>query len=69
MRELEVLEQLLQAGADPDCSDGDGMTALMIAVKNDMKECTKLLLKYDAGVNLRNHQNQTPLMIAIIYGR
>lgn len=69
MGELESLERLLQAGADPDPRDQRGSTALMFSVMYDMKKVTKLLLKYGADINLRSAQGETPLIMAISMGR
>jgi len=45
---LELIEMLLQRGADPNYTDMEGSTPLMLAVENDLHEVGKLLLLYGA---------------------
>ena len=59
--ETEAVELLLEHGADVDSSNGDGNTALMLAVFLGHAETTELLLNRGANVYARNHDGATPL--------
>jgi ankyrin repeat protein len=65
---LAVVEVLLEAGADPNLQDADGMTALMFAAMangSDLQRYTvELLLEKGADLSLRNRQGKTALMFA-----
>ncbi len=52
LEDLQFLEVLLENGYDVNKTDGDGSTALAVAVKNKSSECLRLLLNHDADVNL-----------------
>ena len=69
MGELDALEQLLQAGADPNSRDQHGSTALMFSVMYDMKKVTKLLLRYGADMNLGSTEGEPLLLMAISSGK
>lgn len=45
-----ITKLLLQAGANPNNKDGDGMSPLYSIMLNDHVECLELLLKYGATV-------------------
>ena len=51
---LEILEILLEAGADPNIQSVDGTTVLHEASYKGLTEFVKLLLKYDADPCVRN---------------
>jgi len=47
----EVMEQLLNDGADPDKADYSGRTPLLIASTKGYLECVKVLLQHNADAN------------------
>ncbi|MEN6386913.1 MAG: ankyrin repeat domain-containing protein [Phycisphaerales bacterium] len=60
---LTELEELLKTGANINCQDKYGSTALMIAAE-DYAEAVPLLIKYGADLNIVDHQGFTALMEA-----
>jgi len=51
-----ILSDLLEAGANVDSQDADGYTALMLACLSDSVETTKLLLEYEADIEIENRK-------------
>lgn len=51
MGHLDVLELLLQTGADPNLQDENGLTALLWAADRGHVDCVKALLQGAADVN------------------
>ena len=70
LRELSILNLLLEKGANPDiCIDSICNTPLMRAsMMGDVEICT-ILLKYGANVDARNSEGVTPLMLAAMNGQ
>ena len=66
---LETLVTLLDAGADIQCKDGYGDSALHMAADEGYDEIVKLLVDRGLDVNIRGDQDWTPLMQAARYGR
>jgi len=65
----DIVDQLLNAGADPNVFDENGEdTALMEAVRKENIEVTKLLLKAGAQPNTVGDRNQGPLYWAASRG-
>lgn len=65
---ISVLESLLEAGADPNEHDDDGMTALMWVSSGwngTQVNKLKVLLAYGANPNAVNKDGETALMLAI----
>ncbi len=60
-------EQLLRAGADPNQTFEDGWTVLYAAIQQGSLEIVRLLL--DAGANLENPTDETPLCVAAEHDR
>jgi ankyrin repeat protein len=63
--ELDFAEKLLKKGANPDLTDGNGMTALMLAVQFKNAAMVKLLLSFKAKKELKCQQNKTAFEYAV----
>ncbi|XP_031352819.1 uncharacterized protein LOC116177831 isoform X2 [Photinus pyralis] len=59
----EMIQLLLQNGADPNVGDFD--YPIHVAVKRSMEGTVKLLLKYGADVKVQNREGKLPIHIAI----
>lgn len=64
-----IVELLLEAGADINNTDYKGNTALMKAVIDNKVDIVKLLLEKGANVNAENKENQTAFYIALHHGK
>ncbi|XP_076284339.1 uncharacterized protein LOC143210928 [Lasioglossum baleicum] len=66
---LKIVEYLLQYGADVDMLGsskfGESLTPLHSAVKSNQLEMTKLLINYEADVNIKDGEGTSPLVDAI----
>ena len=60
----EIVEILLENGADVNVKNRDNWTALMWASWNGYKEIVEILLENGADVNVKNRDNWTALMWA-----
>jgi ankyrin repeat protein len=61
---LGLLERFLDAGVDPNATDADGNTALMLCAENERyPDMVKLLIDRGADVNMKNNDDQTALML------
>lgn len=60
----ELIELLLDAGADLNAQSENGSTALMVACRNGHIEVVKQLLARNANTHLQNQQGETALQIA-----
>jgi ankyrin repeat protein len=60
----KVLE-LLDGGADVDAVDETHTTALHVAARLGSIDIVKLLIQYDANVDIKNNVGNTPLMLCI----
>ena len=68
-RNVDAINVLLNAGADPNIADVDGNTCLHDATKKDCrKEVLQSIIDHGANVNVTNKQNFTALMMACIKG-
>lgn len=65
---LELIEYLIQAGANVDLEDAQGVTALMEASGNNCFNSAKILLKNKCNMKIINKNGQTALDIAIQEG-
>ena len=63
----DVISSLIDAGANVNMPDLDGMTPLMIAAKNGHRFTVELLVRRGADVNFRNVKGETALDIANKY--
>ena len=70
---LALVVKLLDAGADPDASDGDGFPPLIAALsppdRDDVAEVVRLLLDGGADIEQRGMNDYTPLHAAAASGR
>lgn len=60
-----MLDLYLENGVDPDLSNQDGNSLLMIAAYSGNREALDVLIKHRADVNKLNGRNQSPLAGAI----
>jgi ankyrin repeat protein len=63
------VRHLLQTGADIDCQDDTGLSALHIAVATGFEDVVDLLLKMGADINALHPTAGTPLCLAASKGR
>ena len=63
-----VLEHLIQRGANVDIVDITGNTPLHHAILQKNFEKMQILVKYKANVNIRNNTGETPLHMAVYDG-
>lgn len=63
-RSSAILEQLLDAGADPDQRQDQGWTALHSAAQHGDLAMTRLLLQHGADLNVKSDGGQTALELA-----
>ena len=61
------MNTLLEAGADCNVQDSNGLTALMIAVAMQDARIVNTLLEASADVDTRNQNGQTALILACRY--
>ena len=60
----EIVEFLIEAGANQYCIDNVGNTPLHNAVIKKHKECVRLLLDCDSDIMARNFENQSPYSLS-----
>ncbi len=63
------IARAVREGVFVDCRDGQGMTALMLAVRAGAAGAVEALLQAGANPNLRTSSDETPLLMAIHTGR
>ncbi len=66
--DVQVLEALLDAGADIDSLDRYGQTALMLAAVNGRAEAVDCLIRRGAALDVAAKYNLSALMLAIVSG-
>jgi hypothetical protein len=65
----DMVNVLMDGGADPDSADSEGATALMFAARTRCLSCVAALLKRGADVRLKDRRGDTALDIARRAGR
>ena len=66
LADVELVTQLLDAGADVESPNEDGQTALMLAARTGSLDIAKLLVERGADVNAKEAwRDQTALMWAV----
>lgn len=63
-----IVELLLQNGANPNKKDSSNYTALMSAIINGHEFIAQMLLRYGADPNIQNNDKKTALMYAVEKG-
>lgn len=63
--DLDMIELLLKNGANPTISDSEGWTLLHDAVYREDQAAIDLLLKYDADINQKDLNGESPIFSAI----
>ena len=68
LRNIEIIQFLLEHGADPNVKVNYGLTPLMIATEEGKYETDKWLIEH--GANIDNHElfGNVPLHFAVSYG-
>lgn len=64
----EMIQCLLQAGANPTTKDISGRTALHYAARHSNTTILKRLLEPEVDIDVQNSQGRTPLFTAIVNG-
>jgi uncharacterized protein len=67
--DLPQVSQLIESGADINAKDGDGQTALLVAVQNNQIEIAKALTAAGADINVQASNKDTPWLLAGASGR
>lgn len=65
VKEPEIFDFFLKAGADVNLADADGNTAFLNAASRNTPEIVSLLAENVKDYNYRNHDGQTALMLAV----
>lgn len=60
----QIVELLLQTGADPNMANKNSLTPLILATDKDNEAIVTLLLKAGADVNKANKHGETPILVA-----
>ena len=63
---LEVVQKLIQMGAEVNAKNWQGATPLHLATKNNSASVAELLIQNRAEVNAQDDQGETPLHKAIL---
>ncbi|MBX5460866.1 MAG: ankyrin repeat domain-containing protein [Steroidobacteraceae bacterium] len=62
---LEIAQLLLDAGADLEKADADGVSPLLMAILNERLALAKFFIERGANVNVEDWYGQTPLFAAV----
>ena len=63
---LEMVNFLLERGANVDAVDDDGWTPIFYAITEDYLKIVSVLIKYDCDVNVIDKQGYSPLLCAVV---
>ncbi|KAH0604915.1 uncharacterized protein H6S33_006583 [Morchella sextelata] len=63
--QVEILRELLAAGADPNARNHHMSSCLTLAAEYGHLECLKVALEYGAEVNVVDRDNDTPMILAL----
>ncbi|KAH8147830.1 uncharacterized protein LAJ45_08296 [Morchella importuna] len=63
--EVEILRELLAAGADPNARNNHMSSCFTLAAEYGHLECLKVLLEYGAEVDVVDRDNDTPMILAL----
>ena len=64
-----AIQSLLKRGFDPNTLDPQGLTGLLLAVREGMQNAAKALINWPkTDVEIRNAQDESPLMMAVFKG-
>ena len=63
-----IIRALLEHGASIDCQDTEGNTALILAVRQNLREVAQLLLEQGAKLELETIKGESALSLATQYG-
>jgi hypothetical protein len=63
--EIDLIKQLINAGADVDAVDDNGRTPLYYATTNNRIDVAKLLVQFGADANIRYEEGVSPLSYAL----
>ncbi len=64
----QIVEMLIDQGADVNAQDADGFTALINAIVTENVPCVQKLLQAGASVSICDKQGRSPLHIAALCG-
>ena len=65
---MDLVKELISAGADPDLSDNYGRTALMFAVAEENADCVQELLAASTNISIRGQKQSTAFIYAAARG-
>ncbi|KAI5843567.1 ankyrin repeat-containing domain protein [Morchella snyderi] len=63
--DVELLRELLAAGADPNARNAHMSSCLTLAAEYGHLECLKVMLEYGAEINVVDRDNDTPMILAL----
>ena len=70
MGNVEMIEYLVEQGADINEKNSEGTTPLMQCIlRNQSKECVSVLLRLGADINVQDKDGFSPLVLAVIEGQ
>jgi ankyrin len=62
---LTILQLIIDAGADPNICEDNGMTAVVVAARHDQFSCVRRLIAAGCDVNTRDAYGKTLLMLLL----
>jgi cytohesin len=65
---LDIMQALIDKGADKDIQDSMGLTPLHWAIMAQQRKAVTMLIKNHAQVNATDNSQRSPLHLAILYG-